>query len=365
MDTFTLAGMSRKRILYTIITTVVLSAVLSVVSFGQSVSPATEPQSAQQAFHITPVRPIAELRAEALKTTPPEEKRSFERVALIELTKIDSSIHLDIRYATSNNFVGEPVYEQARAFLQGPAAYALRRVSEKLHTRGYGLLVYDAYRPWYVTKLFWEATPVDKREFVGDPAQGSRHNRGCAVDLTLYDLKTGAPVAMPSGYDEMTPRAYATYAGGSMAAKEHRALLRAAMESENFFPMPEEWWHYDYKDWQGYEILNLAFDRLPTPIYQTGPGVVPPKILKRVDPDYSEEGRQKGAQGTVVLSLVVDENGLPRDIRVERPLGYGMDEEAIATVKRWKFKPAQYEGKAVPVMVQIEMSFHLGHWEIR
>ena len=192
----TLAGMIRKRFIYVSITSAVLSAVLGAGSFAQSVSPAAETQSSQQVFRITPVRPIAELRAEALKAKPPEEKRQLERVALIELTKIDSSIHLDIRYATANNFVGEPVYEQARAFLQGPAAYALRRVSEKLHAKGYGLLVYDAYRPWYVTKIFWEATPVDKREFVGNPAQGSRHNRGCAVDLTLYDLKTGAPVEM-------------------------------------------------------------------------------------------------------------------------------------------------------------------------
>src|SRR5437588_4123729 len=100
--------------------------------------------------------------------------------------------------------------------------------------QGYGLLVFDAYRPWYVTKIFCDATPPDKHQFVADPAQGSRHNRGCAVDLTLYRLRDGQPVQMPSLYDEMSERAYPAYAGGSDTARHLRDLLRQYMEAEGF-----------------------------------------------------------------------------------------------------------------------------------
>ncbi len=126
----------------------------------------------------------------------------------MELATLDLTIKLDIRYATTNNFLGTPVYSQPRAFLQRPAAEALLRASKKLNAMGYGLLIHDAYRPWYVTKIFWDATPEDKHVFVADPSQGSRHNRGCAVDLSLYELDTGKPVAMVGVYDEMSERSY-------------------------------------------------------------------------------------------------------------------------------------------------------------
>jgi D-alanyl-D-alanine dipeptidase len=127
---------------------------------------------------------------------------------------------------------------------------------------GYGLLIHDAYRPWYVTKLFWDATPPEKHEFVADPAQGSRHNRGCAVDLTLYNLRGGTPVTMPSLYDEMSERAYPSYAGGDVASRRMRDYLRAHMEAEGFSVYPSEWWHFDYKDWKAYAIQNATFEQL-------------------------------------------------------------------------------------------------------
>jgi len=224
---------------------------------------AQQPAAPPQFFHITPVRPVAELRAEALKARPPVEQGSFRSPELVELVALDPTIHLDIRYATARNFLGTPVYEQARAFLQRPAAQALVRAHRKLRAQGYGLLIHDAYRPWYVTKIFWDATPPDKHEFVADPSEGSRHNRGCAVDLTLYDLKSGQAVAMPSLYDEMTPRAYSDYQGGSAEENAHRALLKQALEAEGFVQLPNEWWHFDYKDWKQYPILNLPFARIP------------------------------------------------------------------------------------------------------
>lgn len=216
-------------------------------------------------FRITPVRPVAELRAEALKATPPAEAGPFRPSDLVEIATLDSSIKLDIRYAGTDNFLSTPLYEQARAFLQRPAAEALVRVSRAVRAQGYGLLIHDAYRPWYITKIFWDATPPDKHDFVANPADGSRHNRGCAVDLSLYRLSDGQPVDMPSVYDEMSERAYPTYAGGTAAERQMRDYLRAAMEKEGFTVYPFEWWHFDYKDWKQYGIQNIRFQEILTP----------------------------------------------------------------------------------------------------
>lgn len=193
---------------------------------------------------------------------PPKETGTLRKPDLVELIKIDRSIKLDIRYATSNNFLGRRVYKQARAFLQRPAAEALARANKALRKMGYGLIIHDGYRPWSVTKIFWDATPADKKEFVADPAQGSRHNRGCAVDLSLFDLKTGKEVVMPSGYDEMTGRSHINFAGGTAEATRLRDMLRAAMEAEGFAVYEPEWWHYDYKDWREYPILNIEFSAI-------------------------------------------------------------------------------------------------------
>ena len=216
-------------------------------------------------FRITPVRPVDELREEALKAAPPHEKGSFRRPDLVELVKLDPTIKLEIRYATTNNFLSTAVYSQARAFLQRPAAEALVRVNRALKRQGYGLLIYDGYRPWYVTKMFWDAVPGDpekKKNFVADPAAGSIHNRGCAVDLTLYDLRTGKAIKMPSGYDEMTERAYANYAGGTMKQRTRRQTLRAAMKTEGFTVEPTESWHINYKNAKEYPIMDVRFEDL-------------------------------------------------------------------------------------------------------
>jgi len=215
-----------------------------------------------QFFHIEPVRPVAQLLPLARAATPPIEQGEFRPSDLVEITALDATIKLDIRYATSRNFLGTPLYSEARAFLQRPAAEALVRVDHALAKDGYGLLVHDAYRPWYVTKIFWDATPPDKHAFVADPAQGSRHNRGCAVDLTLYTLADGKPVQMPSLYDEMSPRAYPNYAGGTPEQRRLRDYLRAQMEAQGFSVYESEWWHFDYKDWKAYAIQNATFEQL-------------------------------------------------------------------------------------------------------
>jgi zinc D-Ala-D-Ala dipeptidase len=213
-------------------------------------------------FRIQPVRPVSELRAEALAAQPPAEQGTFRKPDLIDLAALDPRIKLDIRYATSDNFLSTPVYSSARAFLQRPAADALLRAHRELLRQGYGLLIFDAYRPWYVTRMFWDATPPDKHEFVADPAEGSRHNRGCAVDLSLYDLKTGREIEMTGGYDEMSERSYPTYAGGTAVERAHRQLLRRAMEKQAFSVYPSEWWHFDYQDWKEYAIQNVPFEQI-------------------------------------------------------------------------------------------------------
>jgi len=213
-------------------------------------------------YHVKPVRPVAELREKALKLSPPAETGPFRETDLVELVTLDPAIHLDIRYASANNFLSTPVYTEARAFVQRPAAEALLRVLHKLQPLGYGLLIHDAYRPWYVTKIFWDATPPEGKLFVADPQKGSKHNRGCALDLTLYDLSTGEPIEMPGLYDEMSLRSFPNFPGGTSLQRWHRDLLRRAMESEGFTVNEDEWWHFDYKDWKQYGILNVPFEKI-------------------------------------------------------------------------------------------------------
>ena len=221
-----------------------------------------EPRAGTNQLRVVPVRPVAELRTEALAASPPAEPAAARAPELVELVTLDPTIRLEVRYATTNNFLGEKFYDQGRAFMQRPAAEALVRANRSLRSVGYGLLVHDAYRPWYVTKMFWDATPVDKHWLVANPAEGSKHNRGSAVDLTLYDLATGQPVEMPSTYDESTQRAYADYPGGTSRQHWYRALLRRAMEAQGFIQNPQEWWHYDYRSWRDYPIGNVTFDKI-------------------------------------------------------------------------------------------------------
>jgi len=189
---------------------------------------------------------------------PPKEENKRE-ARLVELITLDPSIKLDIRYATENNFVGKKVYPEARAFLQKPAAKALVKVHQKLKKQGLGLVIFDGYRPWSITKLFWEVTSEDKRKFVANPAKGSKHNRGCAVDLSVFDLKTGQLIDMPSGYDEFTERASPDYAGGTEKERANRDMLRRLMEEAGFTVNPNEWWHFDFKNWEKYAIYDISF----------------------------------------------------------------------------------------------------------
>ena len=194
-------------------------------------------------------------------SAPPPEKNKRE-AQLVELVKLDKTIKLDIRYATADNFVGKAVYPEARAFLQRPAAEALLKVHQKLKKKNLGLVIFDGYRPWRITKLFWEVVREDQKKFVADPAKGSKHNRGCAVDLSIYDLKTGELVEMPSGFDEFTMRSSPDYKGGTKKQTKNRDKLRKMMEAAGFTVNPNEWWHFDYKNWEDYAIYDIAFSEI-------------------------------------------------------------------------------------------------------
>jgi D-alanyl-D-alanine dipeptidase/kynurenine formamidase len=193
---------------------------------------------------------------------PPVDPDARRAPDLVEIPALDPSIRIDLRYATADNVTGRRLYTSAHAYLERPAAEALVRAHRTLERAGYGIVVFDAYRPWRATRALWDATPADKREFVADPAKGSRHNRGAAVDVSLFERDGGAVVAMPSAYDEMTERSYPTYAGGDAEARARRETLRAAMEQEGFFVHPSEWWHFDYKDWREYPVLDVPFESI-------------------------------------------------------------------------------------------------------
>ena len=182
---------------------------------------------------------------------------------LVELVALEPSIRLDIRYATANNVTGKVLYSQPRAFLVNVAAQALVRAHKRAEADGFGLTIFDAYRPLRVTKALWEATPPGpKRNYVANPKRGSKHNRGCAVDLTLHHLANGAEVNMPSGYDEFTTRAHRDFLDAPADALHHRAILQLAMEDAGFRGASNEWWHFDFNGWQDYPLLDVPFEDL-------------------------------------------------------------------------------------------------------
>lgn len=190
---------------------------------------------------------------------------TYERLAradpekrLVDLQTL--GIPLDIRYATENNFMKKTLYPVAKAWLRAPAARALAEVQRELAPRGIGIKVFDAYRPYRVTEAMWE--PIRDPDYVADPAKGSRHNRGAAVDLTLIDLDTGAELPMPTPYDDFTPRAAHAFTDLPADVLANRALLREVMKRHGFDPLPSEWWHYDFRGWERFELMDVGLEEL-------------------------------------------------------------------------------------------------------
>jgi D-alanyl-D-alanine dipeptidase len=182
------------------------------------------------------------------------------RQEIVALDKFIPGIRLDIRYATSNNLMHRPVYHTAAAFLRLPAAEALKAVEQQLKPMGYGLKIFDGYRPYRVTVDFYEA--YHDSNFVASPYTGSRHNRGCAVDLTLIDLATGRELEMPTAYDAFTKEASATWPDITEQARKDRKLLQDVMLQHGFVIYPSEWWHFDFEGWKAYPVMDLSFEQL-------------------------------------------------------------------------------------------------------
>lgn len=193
----------------------------------------------------------------AASLSPDDPKR------LVELVKLDPAIKLDMRYATSNNFTGRVLYDEARAFLASPAAQAVARASKAAQAEGYGLTIFDAYRPWRVTKQLWDATPAGpKKNYVANPKRGSKHNRGCAVDLSLHDLRTGQLVEMPSEFDDFSEKAHRDFIAASPAAIANRTRLQRYLESEGFVGLSNEWWHFDFTGWEQFPVMDVPFNQI-------------------------------------------------------------------------------------------------------
>ena len=179
---------------------------------------------------------------------------------LVEIKRYIPQIVLDIRYATTNNFMHRRMYQQAKAYARLPVVKALQQVEADLKTRGLGLKIYDAYRPYSVTVKFYQMT--SDTNFVADPRKGSKHNRGCAVDLSLIDLKTGKELDMPTGFDSFSRKAAANYPTLSKQQLDNRELLKTIMQAHGFKVLSTEWWHYDFNGWANYELLDIPFSGL-------------------------------------------------------------------------------------------------------
>lgn len=177
---------------------------------------------------------------------------------LVDLARLDPRLRFDIRYASPANFMGRVLYPVARAVAQRPVAEALSRVQTRAEAAGYGLIIFDAYRPWRITRMMWDETPPDKREFVANPSTGSRHNRGCSIDLSLH--RDGIEVAMPSPYDDFTPAAYRSNTAAPPEALRLSRMLEDWMVAEGFVPLANEWWHYDWAEWRRYPIMDVPLE---------------------------------------------------------------------------------------------------------
>lgn len=180
--------------------------------------------------------------------------------ALLEIKRYVPGIKLDIRYATKNNFMKQVMYKQARAFARRPVVEQLKRIQAELKPKGYGLKIFDAYRPYTITVEFWKK--ASDKNFVANPAKGSKHNRGCAVDLTLIDLKTGKDVPMPTPYDSFEAAAAPHYNKLPKDLIKNRDFLIKTMHAHGFKVIYNEWWHFDFTGWPNYELMDIPFESL-------------------------------------------------------------------------------------------------------
>jgi zinc D-Ala-D-Ala dipeptidase len=179
---------------------------------------------------------------------------------LIDLEQYIPGIVLDIRYATTNNFTGEKIYNLAKAYARKPVADAVKRAQAELQKQGLGIKIFDAYRPYKATVKFYEV--YKDTTYVASSYRGSRHNRGCAIDMTIINLKTGEELKMPTGYDSFQKEAWPKTPIKDPEARKNRALIIQVMEKQGFKVNSSEWWHFDFIGWRNYEVLDIDFEEL-------------------------------------------------------------------------------------------------------
>jgi D-alanyl-D-alanine dipeptidase len=223
-----------------------------------------DPSSDGNVFRFTPVRPLDEAIRSARTASPPAEPAPPLASDLVDVARLDPTIRVDLRYADDDNEVGRTMLEASRALLQRPAAEALVRAHRSLAKQGYGIVVLDAYHPWWITKAVWEAAPADVRRVLSNPAEGSGYNRGTTVDVGLFRLSDGATCELPSAYNEMSVRAYTDFPGGTSEQRWCRDLLLEAMETEDFTSLRSQWWRFDWPEGRKFPILNIELDKATT-----------------------------------------------------------------------------------------------------
>lgn len=179
---------------------------------------------------------------------------------MVAISKYIANVKTDFVYATTINFTHQVLYHQPKAYLRLAAVKALQVIANHLQTKGLGLLIYDAYRPYSVTKTMWQIVPDDR--YAANPAKGSGHNRGIAVDLTLYNLQTGLPLPMPTPFDDFTEKAHHNYMQLDSAVLANRQLLKTTMEQQGFKALDTEWWHYYLPNAAYFELLDLDFKQM-------------------------------------------------------------------------------------------------------
>jgi zinc D-Ala-D-Ala dipeptidase len=189
-----------------------------------------------------------------------ESVKADPRKELIDLEKFVPGLVMDIRYATTNNFTNEKIYNMARAYARKPVAEALKKIQEELKPQGLGIKMFDAYRPYKATVRFYEV--YRDTTYVASPYRGSRHNRGCALDLTLIDLKTGEELKMPTGYDSFKKEAWPSTPVSDPLIRKNRQTLIDIMEKHGFRVNGSEWWHYDFRGWKSFEVMDIDFEEL-------------------------------------------------------------------------------------------------------
>lgn len=205
---------------------------------------------AQNKYGLTPMK--LEAYRKSVVTNPQNE--------LVNLEKFIPGIELSIGYATTNNFTGTKIYNLARAYSRRPVAEALKNIQADLKKQGLELKIFDGYRPYSATVMFYET--YHDTTYVASPHRGSKHNRGCALDLTIIDSKTRKELEMPTGWDSFKKDAWPSTPVADPVVSKNRKKLIDIMEKNGFKVSTSEWWHFDFVGWQNFTVMDIDFEEL-------------------------------------------------------------------------------------------------------